>query len=104
LQLSLEIGEPGSPGPDPGERRVVAQFNIRDEGRPADAWLRETARWAWKVKLLPHLETELKQRLRELAEEEAIRVFASNLRDLLLAAPAGRSSDPGAGPRFAHWR
>ena len=89
LQLSLEIGDSTASGPDPGERRVAAQLNIRDEGRPADPWLRETARWAWKVKLLPHLETELKQRLREAAEEEAIRVFASNLRDLLLAAPAG---------------
>jgi uncharacterized protein len=98
LQLSLEIGDAGSPGPDPGERRVVAQFGIRDEGRPADAWLRETARWAWKVKLLPHLETELKQRLREAAEEEAIRVFASNLRDLLLAAPAGARPTLGLDP------
>ncbi|MCB1768742.1 MAG: RNA-binding transcriptional accessory protein, partial [Candidatus Competibacteraceae bacterium] len=78
LQLALEIGEAGATGPDPGERRVAARFGIRDEGQPADAWLRETARWAWKVKLLPHLETELKQRLREAAEEEAIRVFASN--------------------------
>ncbi|MFZ1830243.1 MAG: Tex family protein [Candidatus Competibacteraceae bacterium] len=98
LQLSLEIGDAGSPGPDPGERRVIAQFGIRDEGRPADAWLRETARWAWKVKLLPHLETELKQRLREAAEEEAIRVFASNLRDLLLAAPAGARPTLGLDP------
>ena len=98
LQLSLEVGDPAAPGPDPGERRVAAQFNIRDEGRPADAWLRETVRWAWKVKLLPHLETELKQRLREAAEEEAIRVFASNLRDLLLAAPAGARPTLGLDP------
>lgn len=89
LHLSLDLGDPAAPGADAGEQRVVAQFGLRDEGRPADAWLRETARWAWKIKLLPHLETELKQRLREAAEEEAIRVFASNLRDLLLAAPAG---------------
>ncbi|HOW74560.1 MAG TPA: Tex family protein [Candidatus Competibacteraceae bacterium] len=98
LQLSLEIGDPAAPGPDPGERRVAAQFGIRDEGRPADAWLRETVRWTWKVKLLPHLETELKQRLREAAEEEAIRVFASNLRDLLLAAPAGARPTLGLDP------
>ncbi len=98
LQLSLEVGDPAAPGPDPGERRVAAQFNIRDEGRPADAWLRETVRWAWRVKLLPHLETELKQRLREAAEEEAIRVFASNLRDLLLAAPAGARPTLGLDP------
>jgi len=98
LQLNLEIGDPAAPGPDPGERRVAAQFGVRDEGRPADAWLRETARWAWKVKLAPHLETELRQRLREAAEEEAIRVFASNLRDLLLAAPAGARPTLGLDP------
>ena len=98
LQLTLEIGDPAVPGPDPGERRVAARFGIRDQGRPADAWLRETARWAWKVKLLPHLDTELKQRLHEAAEEEAIRVFASNLRDLLLAAPAGTRPTLGLDP------
>ena len=98
LRMTLEIGDPEAPGPDPGERRVVAHFGIRDEGRPADGWLRETARWAWKVKLLSHLETELKQRVREAAEEEAIRVFASNLRDLLLAAPAGARPTLGLDP------
>ncbi len=98
LQLTLELGDPTAPGPDPGEGRVSAHFQIRDEGRPADAWLRETARWAWKVKLLPHLETEMKQRLREAAEEEAIRVFAHNLRDLLLAAPAGARPTLGLDP------
>ncbi|MFO7642416.1 MAG: Tex family protein [Candidatus Competibacteraceae bacterium] len=101
LQLNLEIGDPGdsvASGFDPGERRVAARFQIRDAGRPADAWLRETARWAWKVKLLPHLEAELKQRLREIAEEEAIQVFARNLRDLLLAAPAGARPTLGLDP------
>jgi uncharacterized protein len=98
LQMTLEIGDPEAPGPDPGERRVAVRFGIRDEGRPADGWLRETARWAWKVKLLSHLETELKQRMREAAEEEAIRVFASNLRDLLLAAPAGARPTLGLDP------
>jgi uncharacterized protein len=98
LQLTLELGDPAAPGPDPGEGRVAVHFQIRDEGRPADAWLRETARWAWKVKLLPHLDTEIKQRLREAAEEEAIRVFAHNLRDLLLAAPAGARPTLGLDP------
>ena len=98
LQLNLEIGDPASADSDPGERLVVAHFQIRDEGRPADPWLRETARWAWKIKLLPHLDTELKQRLREAAEEEAIRVFARNLRDLLLAAPAGARPTLGLDP------
>lgn len=98
LQLNLEIGDPTSTDPDPGERLVAAHFQIRDTGQPADPWLRETVRWAWKVKLLPHLETELKQRLREAAEEEAIRVFAHNLRDLLLAAPAGTRPTLGLDP------
>lgn len=98
LQLALEVGDLAVLGPDPGERRIAAQFGIRDAGRPADAWLREAARWAWKIKLLPHLDTELKQRLREAAEEEAIRVFASNLRDLLLAAPAGARPTLGLDP------
>ena len=98
LQMTLEIGDPEAPGPDPGERRGAVRVGIRDEGRPADGWLRETARWAWKVKLLSHLETELKQRMREAAEEEAIRVFASNLRDLLLAAPAGARPTLGLDP------
>jgi uncharacterized protein len=84
---------------DPGEVMVAERFAIRDQGRPADPWLRETVRWAWKVKILTHLELELKSRLKERAEEEAIRVFAGNLKDLLLAAPAGRvpiiGLDPG---------
>ncbi len=98
LQLNLEIGDSAAPDADPGERWVVAHFQLRDAGRPADGWLRETARWAWKIKLLPHLDTELKQRLREAAEEEAIRVFARNLRDLLLAAPAGARPTLGLDP------
>ena len=96
LQLQLQLSD--SEAPDAGERRIAAQFAIRDQGRPADAWLAETVRWAWKIKLLPHLDTELKQRLREAAETEAIRVFASNLRDLLLAAPAGARPTLGLDP------
>jgi uncharacterized protein len=69
--------------------RVLARFGIRDEGRPADAWLVATARSAWRIKIALHLETELVAKLREAAEEEAIQVFARNLHDLLLAAPAG---------------
>ena len=98
LHLTLEIGAPDAPGPDPGEQRVAAHFRIGECGRPGDAWLRETVRWAWKIKLLPHLDTEIKQRLREAAEEEAIRVFARNLRDLLLAAPAGARATLGLDP------
>jgi uncharacterized protein len=66
--------------------------------RPADAWLADVCRWCWRVKLLPHLETELFGRLREAAEAEAIRVFGANLKDLLLAAPAGARTVIGLDP------
>ena len=73
----------------PCEGMVATHFGIRNEGRAADKWLLDSARWAWLVKLSLHLELELMSALRERAEEEAIRVFARNLHDLLLAAPAG---------------
>ncbi|MCW8908460.1 MAG: RNA-binding transcriptional accessory protein [Sedimenticola sp.] len=83
----------------PCELTIARQFNISQQGRPADEWLKITVRWAWKVKIFTHLDLELKMRLREMAEEEAIKVFGSNLGDLLLAAPAGNvpilGLDPG---------
>ncbi|HRO60815.1 MAG TPA: Tex family protein, partial [Burkholderiaceae bacterium] len=66
--------------------------------RPADPWLAEVCRWCWRVKLLPHLETELFGRLREAAEQDSIRVFGANLKDLLLAAPAGPRAVIGLDP------
>ncbi|MGF1527330.1 MAG: helix-hairpin-helix domain-containing protein, partial [Candidatus Competibacterales bacterium] len=75
--------------PSPGEVAIAKAFAITDDKRPADPWLLEAVRWAWRVKIHPHLELELIQRLREAAEAEAIRVFGANLKDLLLAAPAG---------------
>jgi uncharacterized protein len=91
LRLSLktagELEDP--PRASPCEAMVAGHFGIADKGRAADKWLLETARWAWMVKLSLHLELELMNQLREAAEEEAIRVFARNLHDLLLAAPAG---------------
>ena len=77
---------------------VAGHFGIRDQGRPADAWLRETARKAWRIKLLTRLELESKARLLEAAEEEAIRVFARNLSARLLAAPAGPLTTIGLDP------
>jgi uncharacterized protein len=71
------------------ERAIADRYGIADRGRPADAWLLQTARWTWQVKLSWQLESDLLGELRERAEHEAIRVFAHNLRDLLLAAPAG---------------
>jgi uncharacterized protein len=89
--------------PDPSdelvpEARIAARFAVADRGRPADPWLRETVRWTWRVRLMSHLSVEIEQRLRESAETEAIRVFGSNLRDLLLAAPAGQRVTLGLDP------
>jgi uncharacterized protein len=81
------------------EQMVANHFNIKDEGRAADAFLRTAVQWTWKVKLHLHLENDLLSELREKAEEEAIKVFARNLKDLLMAAPAGMRNtlalDPG---------
>ena len=85
LQISLTLPD----NPEYGEQRTASYFKIREQSRPADAWLMETVRLTWKLKLFNKLELELLSHLREMADEEAIKVFASNLRDLLLAAPAG---------------
>lgn len=71
------------------EARIARYFNVQDCGRPADSWLLQCVTQAWSAKILPHLETDLMGQLRDQAEEEAIRVFARNLKALLLAAPAG---------------
>ncbi|MEN3159119.1 Tex family protein [Alkalimonas sp. NCh-2] len=78
---------------------VVNHFNLSNKGRPADAFLQTVAQWTWKVKLYLHLENDLLSELRERAEAEAIKVFARNMKDLLMAAPAGlrptMALDPG---------
>jgi uncharacterized protein len=79
-------------------QRVHRYLNITDTNQPADAWLAETARLAWKIKLFTRIDLDLKLTLREAAELEAIRVFASNLRDLLLTAPAGAKTTMGLDP------
>ncbi|MCW9030989.1 MAG: RNA-binding transcriptional accessory protein [Gammaproteobacteria bacterium] len=77
---------------------VAHAFSLSQQGRAADNWLLESARWAWRVKISMQLESELNLRLREAAEEEAIRVFGENMRDLLLAAPAGARTTLGLDP------
>lgn len=81
-----------------GEHHVAIYFNIANQNRAADAWLLDTVRMTWTTKLFTKLELELFTRLRELADEEAIRVFTHNLRDLLLAAPAGSHVTMGLDP------
>ncbi|QYC44322.1 hypothetical protein Nocox_33775 [Nonomuraea coxensis DSM 45129] len=80
------------------ELRVASRFGISDQGRPADKWLTETVRWAWRTRILVHLGIDLRMRLWQAAEDEAVRVFAANLRDLLLAAPAGTRTTMGLDP------
>ncbi len=88
--------EPGQKHPS---ETIVADFwGIEDQGRAADAWLQECVRWAWRVKLATHLETDLLGDLRERSEADAIDVFAKNLKDLLLAAPAGQKATIGLDP------
>ncbi|MCQ4346468.1 RNA-binding transcriptional accessory protein [Pseudomonas stutzeri] len=99
LSASLKIGEELPGTAHPCEPMIAERFGLEQRGRAADRWLAEVVRWTWKVKLYTHLETDLLGELREKAEEEAIAVFARNLHDLLLAAPAGPRSvlalDPG---------
>lgn len=82
----------------PCESMIANFWNVSDQGRAADKWLSEVVRWTWRVKLLTHLETDLLGEIRERSEEEAIKVFASNLKDLLLAAPAGQKATIGLDP------
>jgi len=88
------------PGPSDYERRIAATFGIADQGRPADRWLLDSVRWAWRTRVLTHLSLDLRMRLFQAAEDEAVRVFAMNLRDLLLAAPAGSRATMGLDPGF----
>ena len=81
-----------------GQQFVMERFGLAERGRPADAWLATTARLAWKAKIALHVETDLMAQLRERAETAAIAVFAANLRDLLLAAPAGPKAILGLDP------
>jgi len=82
------------------ERRIAGRFRIADRGRPADSWLLDTVRWAWRTRLLVSLGIDLRGRLRLAAEQAAAAVFAANLRDLLLAAPAGSRTTLGLDPGF----
>lgn len=99
LRLDSEEEKPKWDAPhNPCEGRIAVRFGISNQGRPADKWLADTVRWTWRVKIFMHLETELMGNLRERAEAEAINVFARNLKDLLLAAPAGPRATMGLDP------
>lgn len=98
LSSSLKVGEETPGALHPCEGMIAEHVGIQNNGRPADKWLSEVVRWTWKVKLYTHLETDLLGELRDGAETEAINVFAHNLHDLLLAAPAGPRATLGLDP------
>ncbi len=102
LQLNLILPEELEDTPksqhNTCERMIAQQFNISDAARAGDKWLLDTVRYTWRIKIFLHLDVELMMRLKESAELEAIKVFARNLHDLLLAAPAGPRAILGLDP------
>ena len=114
LDLELDPGKGSLAGPAssaPGapagrgefsdyETQIAAHFGVADRGRPGDRWLADTVRWSWRTRILVHLGVDLRMRLWQRAEEDAVGVFAANLRDLLLAAPAGARTTMGLDPGF----
>ena len=109
LDVAVDPGEPAD-----YEARIAARFGVALDGRrpgdpgglhqppPGQAWLGETVRWAWKTRISVHLGLDVRTRLRQAAEDEAVRIFATNLRDLLLAAPAGARATMGLDPGLFH--
>lgn len=98
LSLKLDLPHEDPSVMHPAEASIAAALGIQDQGRPADKWLRDTVRWSWRVKLHTRLDLDLKTRLREQAEEEAIAVFSRNIKDVLMAAPAGPRATMGLDP------
>ncbi|MDT7607383.1 MAG: protein Tex [Pseudonocardiales bacterium] len=101
LDLVLDPGDdavPPAEGPSSFEQSIAARFGVSDRGRPGDKWLTDTVRWAWRTRILVHLGIDVRARLWQAAEDSAVDVFAANLRDLLLAAPAGTRATMGLDP------
>lgn len=100
LQLALDpdpqFDEP--PRESQGEQIIINHLDLRLNNAPADGWRKAVVNWTWRIKVLLHLETELMSTLRERAEDEAINVFARNMQDLLMAAPAGMRATMGLDP------
>jgi uncharacterized protein len=105
LDLTMDPGEPPAGGPAPSvpsdyATKIARRYDVADQGRPADRWLGDTVQWAWRTRIAVHLGVDLRMRLWQRAEDEAVAVFAANLRDLLLAAPAGTRPTMGLDPGF----
>jgi len=99
LSIAITVGDESDRSvAHPCESMVADHWNVKNQDHPADKWLAEVVRWTWRVKLLTHLETDLLGGIRERAEEGAIQVFGSNMKDLLLAAPAGQKATIGLDP------
>ncbi len=104
LTLSMEPGEAPAEDADGTtprstyENAIAHHFGIVDRGRPADRWLQDTVRWAWRTRILVRLDIDVRMRLWQRAEDDGVAVFAANLRDLLLAAPAGSRATLGLDP------
>lgn len=97
LSLDIEVDADDASPVKPVERMIANAYAI-GSSLPGDRWLMEVAGWTWRIKLSLHLTLDLMRDLRERAEEEAIHVFARNLKDLLLAAPAGSRPTMGLDP------
>lgn len=100
LQLALNA-DPQSDEPPResyAELIIIDHLGLKLNNAPADVWRRAVVNWTWRIKVLMHLETELMSTLRERAEDEAINVFARNMQDLLMAAPAGMRATMGLDP------
>ncbi len=105
LDLTMDPGEPPADGlapsaPSDYATKIARRYDVHDRGRPGDPWLGETVQWAWRTRIVVHLGVDLRMRLWQRAEDEAVTVFAANLRDLLLAAPAGTRPTMGLDPGF----
>ena len=98
LSLEIEVDAEDTAPVKPVERMIANAYAISDKGGAADIWLMDVVRWAWRIRFSLNLSIDLMTTMRERAEEEAIRVFARNLKDLLLAAPAGSRSTMGLDP------
>ncbi|MGE4681646.1 Tex family protein [Yersinia enterocolitica] len=96
LNPDLQFDEP--PRESQGEQIIINHLDLRLNNAPADNWRKAVINWTWRIKVLMHLETELMSTLRERAEDEAINVFARNMQDLLMAAPAGMRATMGLDP------
>lgn len=98
LKIDIPVNPDAAPVKHPCEAMIANHWQIKEQGRAADSWLQDVVRWTWRVKVHSHLQTDFLTELRDQAETDAIEVFARNIKDLLLAAPAGKKVTIGLDP------